>query len=1812
MLRTIKNITLIAMATTAFLFGQVAHAASETSTLLPSGMYLQSGGKVSKQVVDTLALYDATTQQTTALNLKLATPRVGHSATVLPDGTILILGGLGQDGYPVRSAEIIDLAAQTVQTIADTGLMARSQQRATLLTDGRVLITGGLSASGRPIAQAELWNSKTRQAESLHANLLTARYNHIAQLLAGSPVLIEGGQDASGTALASSELYDTQGQSFTVANGVTVPDSTLAPAIAEIIPPADSFDVAVDSWIVVRFNKPLKVDTINTATVTLLGPNGLVKIKAVPAENGMLLFITPQQDLQPASQYTLFLNGITDTQGQAMLFKASSFHTASLNTPNSSTGTNASTGNNTVAGSNSTRPVGDASGQGSSASTQQSSTAATQGAINATANVVANIQTAPDDERWIPGPQQYTGKWRSGRAPSPLRDLTLLTAPKKITALSGQVLALNGKPLAGVALRIGDKRAMSDDTGRFLLQNVPTGDQVLVINGYTAHDPHGYFEAKVTISPGFTNFLGYTIWLPKLDMAHAVKLSSPTKAEVVITNPQIPGLELHLPAGTVIRDHRGKIVTEISITPIPTDRPPFPLPNGVKVPIYFTVQPGGSHLASIDPKTFHGAQLIYPNFLNKPAGSEVPFWNYDPIQRGWFVYGHGHVSADGRQVLPDPGVAIYEFTGAMIGAACESTDPADFGIGDGDGDECGPPAPPPPPTAPPPYNCQNNAGDPVDCALGLFSHTRTDIFLKDTVPFAFTRTYRSQDTAVRALGAGTEHNYGMYIRWSAATTSAPEQFIWVRSDGSQIAFPKVPGSGTTFSNSTYQVTTVPGALGGATIKWNAASSAYELTTRDRSQTYQFDQQTLVLVGVKGAGSDALSIAYSNTLLPTLFTTPHGRWAAVTYDGANRVSKLTDNVGRTVSYTYDASGNLSSVTDANGGTESYTYDANHNMLTVVDPRGNTMVTNVYDPVLADHPVIKQTLADGAVFSFTYNFSTPTPATGYVPVHMSTDVTDPNGNVTRKIFSTDPSASVAGTVASIVPTSPYLIAETQAEGTPLARTTSYMRDTANRITSITDPLGRVSSYTYDANGNMVSVTQLSGTPGAVTTNYNYDPVWNKVASTTDPLGHTTTLSYDAAGNLALVTDPLGNNTNITYDASARPLNISVSAGSQTLSTLYTYDGGDLTAITDSLGRVRSFFADSLGRTVVARDPLGNTAFTSYDNLDRPTVNTDALNHVTTLSYDANGNPLSITDANGNKTNYTYDSRNRVATHTDPLLKTDAYGYDLNGNLKLLTDRKGQVTSRLFDNLNRVTQVTYADGRIVGYTYDAGDRLTQIVDSVSGTISYNYDGLDRVISETTPQGTVSYTYDAAGRRTGMTVAGQPSVSYSYDAANRLTQITQGANTVSFTYDGAGRRTSMILPNGILASYGYDAASQLTSLTYTKGMLLIGDLTYTYDDAGRRVQMGGSLAKANMPAPMTAAYDAANRLTQFNARSLSYDNNGNLINDGLRNYAWDAANRLTLLSGTANATFQYDPLGRRVAKTVNGVQTGFVYDGVNPVQELSGATPTANLLTGGLDEVFIRTDSSGAQNYLVDALGSVLALTDATGALATQYSYEPYGGTTASGAASSNAFQYTGRENDGTGLYLYRARYYDPELSRFISSDPIGLAGGINTYGYVGGNPVSAIDPLGLAMWWNGSNSWTDVPNGPGWEPYTPGGPQAPCESGSGSSVPPSTPPPSVPAPLPQWVDPAPTNWGTFFPTKIGGWKGFGACAAEKFGVGAAVHVGAEAAAHGIKSTFPGIASRIGPVAELYGTWEFFHGLPTCAIEATSPVPNPNYQPQ
>jgi hypothetical protein len=305
----------------------------------------------------------------------------------------------------------------------------------------------------------------------------------------------------------------------------------------------------------------------------------------------------------------------------------------------------------------------------------------------------------------------------------------------------------------------------------------------------------------MTIVPGQTNILPFTIWMPKLDVRHRIRIPSPTIHEVVVTTPYIPGLELHIPPNTVIRCEDGKAVTELGITAIPVDRPPFPLANNIDVPVYFTVQPGSSYVytSGAGPK---GAWLVYPNYGQRAApGQHVQFFHYDPDHLDWYVYGVGTVARDGREVIPDPSTRLYEFTGAMINVAGYSPPAAGGTPG------------------------HEPKADPVDPSMGVFLLHKTDLYLPDVMPLALTRTYNSGDTLPRPFGRGMVHPYALSL-WSAQQY---QQADLILPEGGEVHYLRTsPGTG--YTDAVFEHTATPTAFYMSTITWNG--HGWDLTLKD--------------------------------------------------------------------------------------------------------------------------------------------------------------------------------------------------------------------------------------------------------------------------------------------------------------------------------------------------------------------------------------------------------------------------------------------------------------------------------------------------------------------------------------------------------------------------------------------------------------------------------------------------------------------------------------------------------------------------------------------------------------------------------------------------------------------------------------------------------------------------------------------------------------------------------------------------------------------------------------------------------------------
>ena len=241
----------------------------------------------------------------------------------------------------------------------------------------------------------------------------------------------------------------------------------------------------------------------------------------------------------------------------------------------------------------------------------------------------------------------------------------------------------------------------------------------------------------------------------------------------------------------------------------------------------------------------------------------------------------------------------------------------------------------------------------------------------------------------------------------------------------------------------------------------------------------------------------------------------------------------------------------------------------------------------------------------------------------------------------------------------------------------------------------------------------------------------------------------------------------------------------------------------------------------------------------------------------------------------------------------------------------------------------------------------------------------------------------------------------------------------------------------------------------------------SYSYDLVGNRLSSLGV---------SPYQYNSSNELTSIPNVSYTYDNNGNTKTKtdatGVTTYNWDFENRLTsvVLPGSGGTvSFKYDPFGRRVQKSSTTGTVNYLYDGRDLIEEVdNNGNVLARYTDGpGFDQPLSMLRSGITSYYQADVLSTITSLSNSAGALTNTYTYDSFGKLTTSTGSVVNPLRYTGREFDPeTGIYHYRARYYDPSVGRFISEDPIRFWGGIDFYAYTLNNPVNWIDPFGLEV--------------------------------------------------------------------------------------------------------------------------------------------------
>jgi RHS repeat-associated protein len=816
---------------------------------------------------------------------------------------------------------------------------------------------------------------------------------------------------------------------------------------------------------------------------------------------------------------------------------------------------------------------------------------------------------------------------------------------------------------------------------------------------------------------------------------------------------------------------------------------------------------------------------------------------------------------------------------------------------------------------------------------------------------------------------------------------------------------------------------------------------------------------LELVRVEGFAQGSSCPANLGVYTPASGTSQ--RKTVTTWHGTfNQPLSITE-ANRVSTSSYDNSGNLltKTITDTTASpqqtrTWTYTYDSLGRVLTVDGPRTD--------------------LAD--VTTYTYYSCSGAPQCGQLET-----ITDPLGHVT--IFNS------------------YNVF-----GAPL---------------TITDPNGVVTTLSYDARQRLTSLAKAGET-----TRFSYYPT-GLIQQITRPDGSFLQYTYDSGHRLTQVADSLGNRVAYTLDAMGNrtatnaydPSNALTLARTQvfnTLSELYQSIGSAGTAAVTT-----TFGYDSNGNQTSINAPVSRNSSAGYDALNRLIQVTDPGSGVTQLNYDTDDHLTAVVDPRSLNTTYAYNGFGDLIQQSSPDTGTTTRTYDSGGNLANSTDARSKTGSYTYDAQNRMTQIAYGDQTLT-FGYDQGTNgighLTSAGDA-NHSLSWNYDSLGRVIAKTQTVGggsstvpkSVSYTYSNGNLTSLVTPSGQ-TVTYGYTSGQitsiainstpLLSQVryepfgpvsgwTWANNTIearvydedgnvtnlesaegfTFAHDNAFRiRGITDTSNGALSqSFTYDTLDRLTGATGT-GL----NETWTYDANGNRLTQGGATASTFTISP------ASNQIRGISgtlSRTYAYAASGQTISSGGLTFTYANSGRLSSISnGNASTSFLTNALGQRILKSGTSV-TVFVYDESDHLLgEYDGA---GNLIEetiwmGDIPVAVLQPNGGGVSVYYVhtDHLNTPRRITrPADNVIVWRWDSEPFGSAVANQDPDGDGIlfvynpRFPGQYFDTeTALSYNYARDYDPGTGRYIQSDPIGLRGGINTYTYADGNPVSRVDPLGL----------------------------------------------------------------------------------------------------------------------------------------------------
>lgn len=957
-------------------------------------------------------------------------------------------------------------------------------------------------------------------------------------------------------------------------------------------------------------------------------------------------------------------------------------------------------------------------------------------------------------------------------------------------------------------------------------------------------------------------------------------------------------------------------------------------------------------------------------------------------------------------------------------------------------------------------SCNGGASrSPVYAATGHCFWTDTDVVLRGRPYLGISRTFNSNDPVDGLFGNGWAVDFDIALY--PATEGATQMRVFKAANGKRFKFVKQANGSFVAPPSRFE-SVVEGTASVTMTSLDGTRHVFALNGR--------------LIERIDPNGNRVTVSHDASGRPTLIADDNGRSLSIAYNAASRITAITDHGSRTWTYGYDTEGNLVSISDPLSGERRYEYR-------MYKPTGDghtyTQLTRVIDPSGVE------------VVAFTYNgnkVSSYTDGANTFTYSRPSSNTVAGGTVTR--------TDAMGALETFTYGTQGLVTK---DTDALGFQTSYTYDPNGRLTQTTDALGRIWKRSYDSLGRMISSINPLGATATIAYAGN-DP---RPVRMTSPTGRVMSMTYDVRGNLLTVTDPAGAITRITYGAKgdvtgvANALNQSTAIDSSPL--------GLPLRVTDPLGRQSTMSYDTLGRVAAATNAGGETVSYAYDALDRIVTVVDPMGQSSAFTYDAAGRLTSVTDAKGSVTGYEYDSHGRRSAEVAPDGRRTTYAYRADNLLGTLTWPDNTTISYTYDANKRVTGET-AGGEVITYSYNAVNQLTS-ASGQGGTVTYTYDNAGRVATETSGGKTNTITRNAEGERIQLSTLGNTQT-YTRDLRGLVTRIASAAGNFDFSFDALGRRTRLVYPNSSTASYAYDAAGQLTHLThagvfnapYAHTFDAVGRITriagdgpdwnYTYDPLGRLTgaTRGTDIFSYSLDAVGNIldggrTYDENHRLVSDASKTYSYDQRGNLTLEqdrttGTRTaYSWNFKNQLLRVDFYDDATatmpartlqYSYDPLGRRASKTDNGATQRFVYDGDDLVGTLDtgNSVVATNVFSGAIDEPLASVTAASIRMLYGNHLGTIAGV--AEGAVLTHvYRYSPYGQALAGSSADSTPFRFTSREKDSDNIYYYRARYYASDRQRFISSDPIGLSGGLNTYSYGDGNPILYSDPYGLWTW-------------------------------------------------------------------------------------------------------------------------------------------------